>query len=1019
MMKQLLEPILDERIQHAHWFNGRLLSAEALQADQMAQRRAREQLGRAIGSGVVYGLTVTHKTAVTAPTLNISQGLALNRLGQAVELREDIELPLGTLPESPAASAGLFAPCKAGSDGDVEAKQGFYLLAAAPTSAYQERVPLHDIHASGLADSCGSRYETAGILLRLVPIDIGNKSLVDEDVQKKLREEIETAKTSADALSRLRNLMAHWCLGTFDTAKITAAPYAHLSAGATNPIGLTDRLRDPNVQLLNDGDVSLALIYWTKDGVQFVDMWAVRRHISHSPTDFAWPFHTDQGQQAIAAARLLQFQQQIADLYANATIKLNTMEAREWFYYLPAAGYLPTAVAALGADGVSADTFFKGLPLVEKRPFDPAFMREITRLSWWQAPLQLKDNPPPVIVHFPPDETALYLLFARAETLPEAESPAVEEDVPESVEPEVRTGSFIVSVSLADRGDVAGAGTSMLLQAIKDREETAVVQGIRRYYSREKKLADVSRSDTASAAYGDTVIDPSHLRAAVYALPVGHTDERNKTYGVYDFRSAPSRVGSLIFRIQDLPPGNYKVVAELTGYVTASEIRQLNRGAEIHVSLKLSKARPPDDPRLPPPKRRHRYFLPPFEEVVVIPQEIYPPPEEVWEWPRSDPRVTDPPPDELGIWFDEWGQAMREQYPEAAINPGDIHIRVDPAYTGEDVVADPYAYMLFGDNGIAQPVLLIAANANPGRFASIASGELTGMDAAFEAELRNKAGINDLDSLAASWSGLVAETLAVSTTAAETVITKARTAAANMRDTLNAFTGVDDQSQSLLEANGLDSALALANSTVTMLTDMGITRLQAERLLNQARSVVPSNAWSLASNTVQFNTEEVGQLEAAGIHTLSQLQSQANLAQNILGLTEEGQNAINTQINAAQTAYTVAPRTSRSTATLAGIGSVQRGKLAAAGMHNIRSIATSNIGTLTQLFDGNADRARRVSINATATALNIETSVAEALLDANLDINALAAADVATVTHVVDDAGIAANLIGLARAIGR
>src|SRR5881394_2987577 len=90
-------PFLEGGIASTNFFNGRLLSGEDLTREQQARRAVAEQLGRAIGDGVAYGLWVTAPTggsSVSAPTVTVQPGLAVNRLGQPLELPEPVDVSL-------------------------------------------------------------------------------------------------------------------------------------------------------------------------------------------------------------------------------------------------------------------------------------------------------------------------------------------------------------------------------------------------------------------------------------------------------------------------------------------------------------------------------------------------------------------------------------------------------------------------------------------------------------------------------------------------------------------------------------------------------------------------------------------------------------------------------------------------------------------------------------------------------------------------------------------------------------
>src|SRR5688572_12414582 len=92
---ELRTPVLAGGIQSVHFFNGRLLSAEDLLQEQSANRQARQRLGKALGDGVVYGLDVKKNQSMStnaAPIVTVSEGLALNREGDALQLKDSINI---------------------------------------------------------------------------------------------------------------------------------------------------------------------------------------------------------------------------------------------------------------------------------------------------------------------------------------------------------------------------------------------------------------------------------------------------------------------------------------------------------------------------------------------------------------------------------------------------------------------------------------------------------------------------------------------------------------------------------------------------------------------------------------------------------------------------------------------------------------------------------------------------------------------------------------------------------------
>src|SRR5437667_2548459 len=130
MRKELLDPVLDAGVRTTNYFNGRLLTAQDLQADQEAGRLQRRLLGQAIGDGVVRGLYVrliASGAANTAPAVAIAAGLGINRSGQALSLAVDVEVSLVRQSQVLASETGLFAECVPPTERPAKPDTGAYI----------------------------------------------------------------------------------------------------------------------------------------------------------------------------------------------------------------------------------------------------------------------------------------------------------------------------------------------------------------------------------------------------------------------------------------------------------------------------------------------------------------------------------------------------------------------------------------------------------------------------------------------------------------------------------------------------------------------------------------------------------------------------------------------------------------------------------------------------------------------------------------------------------------------------
>ncbi|NTU83117.1 MAG: hypothetical protein HGA45_27730 [Chloroflexales bacterium] len=350
---KLSEAILKGGLRSTNYFNGRLLSAEALSDDQAANREAHRRLGRAIGAGIVWGLEVSKPTSGTpagTTRVNVSAGVALSSGGDLLSLPDGAAVDLTRAAETSGASAGLFKLCEQPGASPVASSTGLYVLTIYPTSGFSGRAPSSGLSgtATGLA-GCGSSYAVEGVQLRLVPLsqsDLGNDPLAGQIIQLLTR-------TTAPELSRLQNLLAQLCFGGVAQARLARDPLQRAAQGGGYT--LLDTLRVN--QTLDDCEVALALLHWGGQSLGFVEHLAVRHRLTAPVASGGWEFLIGDRRQSQAEAAFLQFQAQLAGL-RSPSVGTRSVRATDYFAYLPPAGFLPTGATALD---FSPDTFFAGL----------------------------------------------------------------------------------------------------------------------------------------------------------------------------------------------------------------------------------------------------------------------------------------------------------------------------------------------------------------------------------------------------------------------------------------------------------------------------------------------------------------------------------------------------------------------------------------------------------------------------------------------------------------------------------
>lgn len=362
--KQLGTGILDDGIRTINFFNGRLLSGEDLSQEQIANRISRRHLGQAIGEGIAYGLEVAETMGSSTPALpvvTVQGGLAINRNGQTLALSNAIDLSLvHGVSNGNGTNPAKFGDCDPAVPGVYIAGAGVYLLTIGPAQGTEGRAPVSGL-GNGASD-CNTRFRIEGVQFRLISLT--------QQLGVELQEP-----------DRLRNRVAHRCFGTGDAR--VAAMIANPFGPKPERYGLLDDLRANNS--LTRCEVPLAILYWTAAGLQFVDMWAVRRRVTRHALESRWPLLVSDRRAAEGEAIFLQFQAQIDEL-RTAGVTLSQVEGQRRFKYLPAAGLLPIGSDG-GPSGFEYSAFFR-----QMKPRQPIFIEG----AQLRAIVQESFNYPPI-----------------------------------------------------------------------------------------------------------------------------------------------------------------------------------------------------------------------------------------------------------------------------------------------------------------------------------------------------------------------------------------------------------------------------------------------------------------------------------------------------------------------------------------------------------------------------------------------------------------------------------------------
>jgi hypothetical protein len=367
------EPVVASANASVHFFNGRLLTGEDLGAEQQANRRARSQLGLAVGGGVVSGLEVSpSQTAAAAesPAVTVEPGLALNGLGQVLELPVRTDVSLVQRPTAPgAAPQVLFRDCTPPQPATYTTGAGVYVLSVGPGPVEQGRAPVSGLGNGGAA--CNTAYSLDGVRFRLLRLSLPVESVASAPL--------------------LRSRVAHLLFGSGDPA---------LDAFAGDPWGAIVQRRGMLDALRAGGclppeEVPLALLRWTgAGGLVFCDLWAVRRRVARADVSSRWPLLLSDRIAADAEAVFHQFQDQVDELRVQGTgaatasppDATSAIRAVDRFAYLPPAGILPV-VGPASPLGFDRAAFFGDQASSDVAMLDAAQLRPLLVESLAHGPI--------------------------------------------------------------------------------------------------------------------------------------------------------------------------------------------------------------------------------------------------------------------------------------------------------------------------------------------------------------------------------------------------------------------------------------------------------------------------------------------------------------------------------------------------------------------------------------------------------------------------------------------------------
>lgn len=272
------DPILHDLLCAVRFFNGRLLTGDALTREQRAIAERHRLLASALGTGVVTGLEVEPHAASSpaAPKVQVRAGAAIGASGALVVLAEDTTLELASLV---ATTRGAFYPSRARTDARVD---GLILVAIAPCRVARGRT----LNAAANGESLAPDRDAEGVTLVALPMDALEEQLAIELVDAL------GATESDDAPTGLRNAMAARCLASRD--------------------GPVESLLACDPELASDAVPLAVLLCRPLDGVSWVDVWAARRPLDALDPSRGASLDPQAPDPGLACARARQLEAQLA-----------------------------------------------------------------------------------------------------------------------------------------------------------------------------------------------------------------------------------------------------------------------------------------------------------------------------------------------------------------------------------------------------------------------------------------------------------------------------------------------------------------------------------------------------------------------------------------------------------------------------------------------------------------------------------------------------------------------------------
>lgn len=1052
---ELLKPIFDDAIRSINFFNGRVLSGEDLSSEQQANRDGRLLLGQAVGDGVAHGLEVSSAPGVDkAAVVSVTAGLAVNRMGHALRLWKPIELSLlSQNGDTPQVATTAFADCEFRS-GVYAAGAGVYLLVIEPASGKEGRAPV-----SGLGNTeaaCNWKYKVEGVKFRLIRLELTSDELDDQD--------------------HLRSLVAHKCFGTADLKnnplRSDLERYGLLDT--MRPAGLTD-CDVPLAVIHWTPPAGIRFVdRWTARR-SLVDRAAVRRwslvagdrRVSEAEAMFL------QFQDQIDAIQL--------EAGLAARPPASQITADQYFGFLPPAGYLPIGANGydwkrfLGPMAPPSET-----PLdvgLFRHIIHRAFFHEpITVGSFALAMQPLQQPPVPVNVYRDPARND-FVLFARSHKgrirvfLNPSPSASQSVDIhavtdlnntrlnasartggmfpivdppPGSYKVNVtaqgfqavnpvtahavggRTTDLVIALQPLPNGGILVTVTDLDGVSIGGKVSSVQAVSAQTGLARNGQLTAGDKwliSNLPPATYNITVAAPKYETETLAGVQVPLGQQIERTITVARTTSKRPKLCAQIKRLKQplVESARFcmvlkcdKSVSRATAMLRASKQEAQEKIGNTHHGGELLEGEAASSQR----RREDRFLGDTSESDFMFGQggkgeSIFQD-----EPPWSGMIQAEPLSPNVVKWLAEWSEWFDEEYPSAGIGRPTPAIYINPRYVPpvepQEAPVEPEAYAVFGSFGV--PLAINPLSRTTRRPVKIKRKGIRGVGDDVIASLE-KCGVVFLDQLPGLWVNYVAEVTGEPTEYARYLIADSIKIVEEINAKRAYYDGVDAEAERAMAEMNLTDDVALANADYVELGRRLKSLGFANRLINQARQVVPPETWKL--DELGFTKGQILALEERGIGAKGEfiLKTESDAALDevatTVSLDKDTLSSIRGTGLSQLTASSIGLAPSKEITSLPGVNAVIAHRLAQANVDSVEKLAAAKPTELASAT-GISEAAATKLVDAAGAASRQKIDVAVLAPVSKANATALKAAGIGTVSDIVtkDPAVIAAALGG-------